>query len=126
MDLILEYIETIKEIDDLNETGLDNRKKVKRNNTLADRIRSIASEIDSVQPEMKPHFSQLLFHDEESVRIWSAHHILEVMNYDVECRAMALKQIEYIATHYENTNGFGNKIWLRQWLNDHPEDTELL
>lgn len=30
MDLILEYIEAVQKIDDIQETGLDDRKKVKQ------------------------------------------------------------------------------------------------
>ena len=126
MDLILEYVAAVQAIDDIKETGLDNKKKVKENNKLADRLRVIASEIDSRHPEMKPDFYQLLFHEKATVRRWVAHHILEVMNYDDRCRANALKEIVYISTHDKSINGLGNKMWLKQWFEKHPTDKNLL
>lgn len=71
MDMISEYVATISEIDNIQENGLGNKKKVKQNNKLVDRLREIASEIDSGYPEMKPRFYQLLFHEKETVRIWA-------------------------------------------------------
>ncbi len=126
MDLILEYVEAVQEIDGIQETGLDNRKKVKQNNKLATRLRAIASGLDNGNPEMKSNFYQLLFHENASVRNWVAHHILEVMNYNDECRAKALKQIAYTATHDKSINGLGNKMWLEQWFDKNPADKDLL
>ena len=126
MDLILEYIEAVQKINDIQETGLDNKKKVKRNNKFADRLRAIAFEIDSEHPEMKPNFYQLLFHEKATVRCWVAHHILEVMNYDNVCRANALKEIVYVCKHDKSINGLGNKMWLQQWFEKYPTDKELL
>lgn len=126
MNLISEYVAAVQAIDNIKETGLDNKKKVKENNKLADRLRAIASEIDRRYPEMKPDFYQLLFHEKETVRRWAAHHILEVMNYDDRCRAKALKEIAYISTHDKSINGLGNKMWLKQWFEKHPTDRKLL
>lgn len=126
MDLIMEYIATAQRINDINERDFDKKKIVKRNNKLASRLRAIASEIDSKHPEMKSNFYQLLFYEKECVREWVAHHILEVMNYDNECRTMALKQIGYTATHDEGISGFGNRLWLKEWFNEHPVDKDLL
>lgn len=126
MDLVLEYIAAVQEIDDIQEAGLDSKKKVKRNNKLAARLRAIASEINSRHPEMKSNFYQLLFHERATVRRWAAHHILEVMNYDDACRAKALKEIAYISTHDKSINGLGNKMWLKQWFEKHPTDKNLL
>ena len=126
MDLILEYIATVQAIDDINDTGLVTKKKVKENNKLADRLRAIASEIDKRHPDMKPDFYQLLFHEKATVRGWVAHHILEVMNYDDGCRADALKEIAYISAHDKSIHGFGNEIWLKQWFEEHPTDKNLL
>ena len=126
MDLILEYVATVQAIDDINDTGLDNKKKAKENNKLAVRLRAIASEIDRRHPDMKPDFYQLLFHEKATVRGWVAHHILEVMNYDDRYRADALKEIAYISTHDKSINGLGNKMWLKQWFEKHPIDKNLL
>ena len=71
-------------------------------------------------------FSFRQFHEEATVRSWAAHHILEVMNYDDRCRKDALKEISYISTHNKSINGLGNKMWLKQWLQEHPTDKSLL
>lgn len=126
MDLILEYIEAVQKIDDIQETGLDDRKKVKQNNKLADWLRTIAFEIDCEHPEIKPNFYQLLFHEKATVRCWAAHHILEVMNYDDVCRTSALKEIIYVSKHDKSINGLGNKMWLQQWFDKHHTDKDLL
>ncbi len=126
MDLILEYVAMVQAIDDINDTGLDNKKKAKENNKLAARLRTIASEIDRRHPDMKPDFYQLLFHEKATVRGWVVHHILEVMNYDDRCRADALKEIAYISTHDKSVHGLGNKMWLKQWFEKHPIDKNLL
>ena len=61
MDLVFAYVEAILEIDKIQESNLDNRRKVRQNNKLADRIRKIASEIEWKYPEMKAAFYQLFF-----------------------------------------------------------------
>lgn len=120
MDLISEYIEAILEIDDINKHHYTNA-SVKRNNKLADKIRNIAFAIEKNHPELKEDFYRLLFCENDSVRIWTAHHILEVMNYEDECRKNALKEIHYAAEKCS-----GNKLWLKNWYSDHPEDKKLL
>ena len=126
MNLITEYTEAIHEMDEVQTSGLDKRNKVKKNNRLANRMRKIASEIETKYPDMKNDFYQLLFHEEAIVRNWVAHHILEVMNYDEACRKNALKEITDIAMNDKGFNGFGNKMWLAQWYEEHPTDRELL
>ncbi len=126
MNLILEYISSIQQIDKINKNGLRTGKQVRRNNKLADKIRAIASNIDCKYPEMKPDFYDLLFHENSSIRCWTAHHILEVMNYDNSCRKDALKEILYVATHDESSHSFGNKLWLKYWLKEHPSDKDLI
>ncbi len=126
MSLVLEYVATVYEIDNIQDTDFDNKKTVKTNNKLAERLRVIAFEIDSEYPELKPNFYQLLFHEKSTVRLWVAHHILEVMNYDDECRRTALKEIKYIVKHDRSIEGLGNKMWLKEWYKKHPEDKRLL
>lgn len=126
MDLIAEYISSVLELDNIDKTGYEKRKSVLRNNKLADRVRAIATEINSSHPQMKPEFYQLLFFKEGSVSRWAAHHVLEVMDYDMECRKTALKKIESVGTYGDGVEALGNKMWLDEWLKKHPEDRELL
>ena len=42
MNLIAEYIEAVHGMSEIQASGLDNRKKVKQNNQLADRVREIS------------------------------------------------------------------------------------
>lgn len=126
MDLIAEYLVTVREISDINHADFGNKETVKTNNGLADKLRAVASEINIEYPEMKSDFYQLLFHDNPDVRLCAAHHILEVMNFGDECRARALQEIKYVSAFDKSINGLGNKMWLEQWFAQHPEDANLL
>ena len=123
MDLIFEYVTSVIKMD---ETDYADKKSVRQHNRLADRIRAIACEIDHMNPTIKRSFYELLSHENEMVRIWVAHHILEVMNYDNMCRGKALKIISYVAYKTDGINSLGNKMWLEMWLQEHPLDRELL
>lgn len=123
MDLIFEYVTSVIKMD---ETDFADKKSVRQHNRLADRIRAIAYEIDHMNPTIKLSFYELLSHDNETVRIWVAHHILEVMNYDNMCRGKALKIISCVADKNDSINSLGNKMWLEKWLQEHPLDRELL
>ena len=123
MDLIFEYVASVIKMD---KTDYADKKSVKQHNKLADRLRVIAYEIDHMNPTIKLSFSELLFHENATVRLWAAHHILEVMNYDNICRGKALKQISYVADKNDGITGLGDKMWLEQWLKEHPSDRELL
>ena len=130
MELVAEYLEKIELLDeDPFYTQVEDkkalRKAVRDNNKRADRIRAIAKEIEVSYPELKSAFAQLLYHERQSVRSWVAHHILEVMNYDTPIRADALREIERIAAEDDTVNGLGNKMWLQQWYQEHPEDCGL-
>lgn len=130
MDLISEYLEIIKllDIDPFYKEVEDKkalRKAVRDNNKRADRLRAIAKEIEASHPTLKPSFAHLLYHEKQSVRSWAAHHILEVMNYDAPVRADALREIERIAAEDDTVNGLGNKMWLQQWYQEHPDDRDL-
>ena len=118
MDLIFEYVTSVIEMD---ETDYADKKSVRQHNRLATKIRAIACKIDSMDSTTKMKFYELLSHENESVRCWVAHHILEVMNYDNMCRGRALKVISYVSD-----KSLGNKMWLTQWLQEHPSDRELL
>ena len=123
MDLIFEYVTAVIKMD---KTDYADKRSVRQHNRLADRIRAIACEIDHMNPTTKLSFYELLFHENESVRLWVAHHILEVMNYDNTYRGKALKIIAYVADKNDGPDGLGNKMWLKKWLQDHPLDRELL
>ena len=81
---------------------------------------------DEFKNELKEQFKQLLFIDSITIRIWVAHHILEVMNYDDETRAAALKEIALAKRLSEPSYALGNKIWLEKWLQKYPDDADLL
>ena len=121
MDLIFEYVTSVIKMD---ETDYADKKSVRQHNRLADRIRAIACEIDHMNPTIKRSFYELLSHENETVRIWVAHHILEVMNYDNMCRGKALKIISCVADKNDGIHGLGNKMWLEKWLQEHPADRE--
>ncbi|MBR6578824.1 MAG: DUF2019 domain-containing protein [Clostridia bacterium] len=123
MDLIFEYVTLVIKMD---ETDYADKKSIRQHNRLADRIRAMACEIDHMNPKIKRSFYELLSHENETVRIWVAHHILEVMNYDNMCRGKALKIISCVADKNDRINSFGNKMWLEKWLQEHPLDRELL
>ena len=123
MDLIFEYVTSVIKMD---ETDYADEKSVRQHNRLADRIRAIAREIDHMNPTRKWSFYELLSHENETVRIWVAHHILEVMNYDNMCRGKALKIISCVADKNDRINSLGNKMWLEKWLQEHPLDRELI
>ena len=123
MDLIFEYVTSVVEMD---KTDYADKKSVRQHNRLATKIRAIACKIDSMDSTTKMKFYELLSHENESVRCWVAHHILEVMNYDNMCREKALKFIAHIADTDDGIGGLGNKMWLKGWLKEHPSDRELL
>ncbi len=126
MKLILEYLETVNILAQMEEEDFENEDLVLVFNQAAARIRFIAQEIEYENPELKDKFREFLFIDSIIIRIWVAHHILEVMNYDEETRAMALKEIALAKRHGEPSYALGNKIWLENWLKKYPDDAMLL
>lgn len=126
MKLIREYLETANILAQMEEEDFENEDLVLVFNQAAARIRFIAQEIEYEKPELKDKFKELLFIDSITIRIWVAHHILEVMNYDDETRALALKEIALAKRHSEPSYALGNKIWLENWLKKYPDDAMLL
>ncbi len=126
MNLIREYLETVNILAQMEEEDFENEDLVLVFNQTAARIRFIAQEIEFERPELKEQFKQLLFVDSITIRIWVAHHILEVMTYDDVTRAMALKEICLAKREGEPSYALGNKIWLEKWLIKHPDDALLL
>ncbi len=126
MNLIREYLETVNILAQMEEEDFENEDLVLVFNQTAARIRFIAQEIEFERPELKEQFKQLLFVDSITIRIWVAHHILEVMTYDDVTRTMALKEICLAKRESEPSYALGNKIWLEKWLIKHPDDALLL
>ena len=120
MNLIQEYIVLATEITCFNE--YDNKNSVKEYNRKATRMRNIATEIEQKYPEFKNEFCELLAHENKKIRLWVAHHILEVMNCDKIHRKAALCEIRYNARTDKTANGFGEKLWLKDWYKTHPMD----
>lgn len=125
MELITEYIEAVNEIERIHNLELADKKSVRKSNKLANRIRTIATEINRYYPELKEEFYQLLFHENDTIRIWAAHHILEVMEYENIYRKNALKEIRSVAKNDKSVEGLGNKMWLQEWYSSHPKDRFL-
>ena len=126
MNLIREYLETVNILAQMEEDDFENEELVLVFNQAAASTRFIAQEIEYEYPELKEKFKELLFVDSITIRIWVAHHILEVMNYDEDTRALALKEIALSKRNSEPSYALGNKIWLDKWLQKYPDDALLL
>lgn len=119
--LIMEYVRNINLMDQMSLDEYDDGEKVRQNNQRATRNREIARAIEKRYPELKQEFSALLCSEESSIRGWVAHHMLEVMCYDLEHQLAALAVIRDIADTDDTIQGIGNRMWLEQWERDHPE-----
>lgn len=101
------------------------KRKVRRNNKLATVNRQIATDIENKYSEHKENFSKLLQHDNWKIRCQVAHHMLEVMNYPQEYRKLALDEIKAVINKNIPVESLGNKMWLQQWYEQHPQDKQL-
>lgn len=120
MNLLQEYLMLAIEVVSFNE--YDNERSVSDYNRKATRMRKIATEIETDHPDLKQEFCELLSHENKEIRLWVAHHILEVMNCDQSCRKAALKEIRHKARTDKTTNGLGERMWLNKWYASHPKD----
>lgn len=120
--MIDKYIEKfqITQLTDYAET-----KSVKKHNRAMDACREIASQIQSDFPELKEEFYNLLDSDIPELSILVAHHMIEVMKYDNDHKAKALRTI-YNKTKEDSVDGFGNKLWLKNYLIENPQDEKLI
>lgn len=125
MDMIETYLSNLQTINNMTLDDYGDKHKVKRNNKLSSSNRQIATEIESTYPEYKENFSKLLLHDNWKIRCQVAHHMLEVMNYSEEYRKMALEEIKDVVNRNIPVESLGNKMWLKQWYEQHPEDKLL-
>ena len=124
MDLVQEYLALVIDIvspKEFTETVyyIDYSKEHNRKVT---RMRNIAAVIERKYPDLKNEFCKLLSHENNSVRLWVAHHVLEVMNCDKVSRKTALREIRHNARTDKTANGFGERVWLKDWYKTHPKD----
>ena len=125
MDLIETYLNNLQTINSMTWDDFGDRRKVKRNNKLADANRQIAKDIENTYPEYKEDFAKLLLHDDWKIRCQVAHHMLEVMNYPNKYRKMALREIKDVINKDILVESLGNKMWLQDWYKQHPLDRFL-
>ena len=127
MSLVQEYLSLVIDIVSPKESGekLYFADFTKEHNRKVTRMRRIAEEIELRYPELKSEFCKMLSHENAGVRIWVAHHILEVMNCDKSIKKTALREIRYVAKTDKTANGFGEKLWLKDWYKTHPKDRWL-
>lgn len=124
MEMIEEYLVNIRKMQ-LSLDDYSDRKKVLSSNRLANRNRKIAGMIEQKYPELKGRFLCLIEAESEDIRAWAAHHVLEVMSYDYPDRKKALRVIADIAEYSpDSIQRLGNKMWLKQYYAEHPEDVE--
>ena len=121
MNLVQEYFVLVNEVVSYRETVYDGATAEVHNRKVT-RMRKIAAEIEQKYPELKSEFCKMLSHENAGVRIWVAHHVLEVMNCDKAYRKAALKEIRNQARTDKTANGFGEKVWLKEWYKSHPKD----
>jgi len=119
MNLVQEYLELANDVVLFHEYD---KKAVKEYNRKVTRMRKIAIAIETDHPILKNDFCELLSHENSGIRLWVAHHVLEVMNCDKSYRKAALREIRYKAKMDKTANGFGEKIWLQDWYKAHPKD----
>ncbi len=110
-DLVEKYIELIVAMNDID---YGSKICVAKNNSNANKIRKIATDIDMKYPELKEKFFLLINHNKNEIKLYAAHHILEVMNYDRYKQEKALEVIKQKAKE-DSVDGLGNRMWLEQW-----------
>lgn len=119
--IIKRYIDYAIELEQINQVSLSQGINLRRNNKLADKLREIAKNIELETPKYKSAFAELLTNENQNVKLWCAHHMLEVMNYDDKDRKNALLVIKDYSI-----NSYGEKIWLMDWFTNNPQDKLLL
>ncbi len=120
MNLVQEYVMLAIEV--ISFVEYDNQKSVNEYNRKVTRMRKIAIEIENEYPGLKYAFCQLLSHENMGVRVWAAHHILEIMDFGQSSQKSALNVIRHKARNDKTVNGLGEKMWLKNWYELHPKD----
>jgi len=121
MNLVQEYLTLVTEVVSWREIVHDGISAEKHNNKV-NRMRTIATEIERDFPDIKMDFFNLLSSENQEIRLWVAHHMLECMNYERVYKKCALKVIRHKARTDKTAHGFGEKVWLKEWYKIHPKD----
>ena len=119
MNLVQEYLELANDVVLFHEYD---KKAVKEYNRKVTRMRKIAIAIETDHPTLKNDFCELFSHENAGIRLWVAHHVLEVMDCDKSYRKAALREIRNKARMDNTVHGLGEKIWLQDWYKAHPKD----
>lgn len=107
--MILKYTECAIEWGVINSKGL-NSQSVKINNKNAQNLRLLAIEISKSDSNVQTEFFNLLNHNDSNVRIWCAHHILEMFSSNRAACSESLKIIED-----KSVVDVGERMWLKKW-----------
>lgn len=107
--LIEDYIDIAIKLYDIN-TPVLTKENVDKNNKLAKKLREIAVNISMENNELQIEFAHLINHQNANVRLWCAHHILELFDFDKGIQGMAISEIEKQAE-----KNFGERLWLKNW-----------
>ena len=121
MNLVQEYFLLVNEVVLWRDTVYDGITAEKHNDKVK-RMSTIAGEIERDFPDLKMDFLDLLSEDNEQIRMWVAHHMLECMNYEPVFKKCALKVIRRRAHTDKTVSGYGEKLWLKEWYKTHPKD----
>lgn len=124
MNLVQEYLVLVNEVVLWREIVYDGITAEKHNNKVK-RMSTIAREIERDFPNLKMDFFDLLSEDNEEIRMWVAHHMLECMNYEPVFKKQALRVIRHRARTEKMAPGYGEKVWLKEWYKTHPKDRWL-
>lgn len=126
MSLIQDYLALVTSIVSVHELKDTSFIKLREDhNRKVTQMRTIAMKIEQNHPQLKGEFCELLSHEKRGIRLWVAHHILEVMNCEQSHRRLALREIRYHSRTDKTANGFGEKVWLKDWYKSHPKDRWL-
>ncbi len=88
-------------------------------NRAADRMRELAVQ-EAAQDPTGSSFAQLLRDEIPNVRLWSAHHFLELFTLrSAENTSFAVAIIES-AARGQSAAALGEQLWLTEWRKDHP------
>lgn len=124
MNLVQEYYMLVNEVVSWRDTVHDGT-TAENHNKKVNRMGTIAVEIDRDFPNLKTEFFDLLSDENEEIRLWVAHHMLECMNYESVFKKRALKVIRRRVRTNKTVSGYGEILWLKEWYKTHPKDRWL-